>query len=205
MFEVANHIAYNGRMIQGKSSALPENGAPSSRWFDLPGARSDKQYVEEQGEFVFQGIISSFLQEGNDLPRIYVISPFRKVAQRLRLLVTNEREWSIRLPPGVIPPGKRHLKHWASKRIGTVHTFQGKEEDAVYFVLGADKNSRGSARWAASKPNLLNVALTRAKNYIYVVGDRQLWGTQRYFDQIASELTVVKLGDVSKRHSVGNR
>lgn len=39
------------------------------------------------------------------------------------------------------------LKKWCNTRIGTVHTFQAKEEKMVWFVLGCDKNTDGAAQW----------------------------------------------------------
>ena len=47
--------------------------------------------------------------------------------------------------------------------VGTVHTFQGKEAPIVFFVLGADRQSSGAARWAVTEANIMNVAATRAK------------------------------------------
>jgi superfamily I DNA and/or RNA helicase len=80
------------------------------------------------------------------------------------------------------------LRAWCNDRIGTVHTFQGKEEQAVIFVLGADHQTEGSASWAAKKPNLLNVAVTRAKRRLYIVGDRSLYRKLPYFSHAAAEL-----------------
>ena len=59
--------------------------------------------------------------------------------------------------------------------IGTVHTFQGKENKIVYLVLGADSRSKGAARWVVSEPNILNVAATRAKEEFYIIGDKALY------------------------------
>ena len=56
--------------------------------------------------------------------------------------------------------------------VGTVHTFQGKEAPVVFFVLGADQQSSGAARWAVSEPNMMNVAATRAKEAFYIIGGR---------------------------------
>lgn len=69
-----------------------------------------------------------------------------------------------------------------------MHTFQGKETDAVTLVLGADERSLGAVRWAAGRPNILNVAATRARFRFYIVGDERLWGRQRYFNVAYSEL-----------------
>lgn len=68
--------------------------------------------------------------------------------------------------------------------IGTVHTFQGKENDIVIFVLGCDEEKNGGAVWASSKPNLLNVALTRAKKNIFVIGDPLVWQGMKGFEEL---------------------
>jgi superfamily I DNA and/or RNA helicase len=91
---------------------------------------------------------------------------------------------------GRFPP-KNLLAKWCSTHIGTVHTFQGKESETVIFILGADQNNHGAMNWASSKPNLLNVALTRAKDRIYVIGDYQLWSRKKYFSALSQVLPVV--------------
>lgn len=65
------------------------------------------------------------------------------------------------------------------KRVGTVHTFQGKEASVVIFCLAASKarNSMGGLHWANQKPNLINVAVTRAKNHLFVLGNAVDWQT----------------------------
>ncbi len=66
---------------------------------------------------------------------------------------------------------------WIRDHIGTVHTFQGKEAQAVILLLGAPSALQNGARqWATSNVNLLNVAVSRAKQNFYVVGNRKLWG-----------------------------
>ena len=65
---------------------------------------------------------------------------------------------------------------WAKQRIGTVHTVQGREAEAVLLVLGAPSPAQAGARtWAGGRPNLLNVAVTRAKEGLYVIGNRDPW------------------------------
>ena len=62
------------------------------------------------------------------------------------------------------------------ERIGTVHTAQGREAEAVILVLGAPYPAQTGARgWAGGRLNLLNVAVSRAKEVLYVVGNRRLW------------------------------
>jgi superfamily I DNA and/or RNA helicase len=41
---------------------------------------------------------------------------------------------------------------------------------------------------AAGKPDLLNVAVSRARRRVYVIGDREAWVTHRHFDVLADLL-----------------
>mgnify|MGYP000874971883 CR=1 FL=1 len=44
-------------------------------------------------------------------------------------------------------------------------------------MLGCDRKSgAGAADWAGKEPNILNVAVTRAKYRIAIIGDSELWG-----------------------------
>lgn len=136
MFRIANDIAYGKSMVHVD---VPDSfNWEASCWFHLPGICTDRQYVAIQGEFMIRKIADYYKKHGH-LPKIYIISPFRKVRSRLRSLVINHR-----FEPKII---KKELAHWATKRIGTVHTFQGKEEEVVYFILGADEKMVGSIVW----------------------------------------------------------
>jgi hypothetical protein len=67
---------------------------------------------------------------------------------------------------------------WLKDRVGTIHTFQGREADTVILLLGASAGAHTGAReWAAGTPNILNVAVSRAKQNLYVVGSRTAWGS----------------------------
>lgn len=75
-----------------------------------------------------------------------------------------------------------------TQKTGTVHTTQGKEASIVIFVLGGNIERPGARAWAASRPNLLNVAVSRAKQRLYVIGNREQWQKQRYFSTLANGL-----------------
>jgi len=65
-----------------------------------------------------------------------------------------------------------------------VHTFQGKQAEGVILCLGLDEKSKGAATWASMKPNLLNVAITRAKHRFIAIGDEKIWLKQPYFKEL---------------------
>lgn len=182
MFSIANRIAYHGKMVFGLESREPPEGGLNlgrSAWINVPGKTKLKQVVDRQIEVVITVVTSLYAKNGT-LPGLYVISPFKAVKNELRHRL-QEVEWHVRTGGGG-PPRKTWWK-WCRDRIGTVHTFQGKEEKVVILVLGADIDSQGAANWAASKPNLLNVALTRAQHRFFVIGDVALWGGLQYFNQ----------------------
>ncbi|MBQ5727650.1 MAG: hypothetical protein IIV56_01830, partial [Mailhella sp.] len=115
--------------------------------------------------------------EGQDGPReasVFVISPFRKVAWHCRSLLR-----SMNIPEERV-------------RCGTIHTFQGREADIVLLVLGSSPGQVGwgSRQWASRTPNILNVALTRAKSLIYVIGNWHDWRRHPFFDVLSEELPV---------------
>lgn len=97
---------------------------------------------------------------------MFVLTPFREVARHLHAL--------RRRYPGV--------------RTGTVHTAQGREADIVILVLGGDPGRPKAKQWAANPPNLLNVAISRARRRLYVIGDRAAWAQQPHYDVLADRL-----------------
>ncbi|GGB65871.1 hypothetical protein GCM10010833_21290 [Blastomonas aquatica] len=56
-------------------------------------------------------------------------------------------------------------------------------------MLGAPNTDQIGARgWAGKTPNLLNVAVTRSKEVIYVVGNRSLWRSSGVFSDLDTQL-----------------
>jgi len=68
---------------------------------------------------------------------------------------------------------KAAFERWLAKFVSTVHAFQGKEAETVVLLLGG--RTQGAMDWAAETPNVLNVAVTRARRHLYVIGDRNAW------------------------------
>ncbi|MGO1076422.1 DEAD/DEAH box helicase [Inquilinus sp. CA228] len=186
MFKIANTIAYDGKMI----FATNPPGPGKSGWVDVAGAvRGGRQAVPEQVEIVFQAVLRLYRHGAGELPPLYVISPFRSVKEALTAQLTDADRWAAQLDPlGLAAPKRRALHEWSRDRIGTVHTFQGREQRLVLMVLGADHDHARGADWASLKPNLLNVSVTRAQRAFYIIGDRSLWGGKPYFRTARDEL-----------------
>jgi ATP-dependent exoDNAse (exonuclease V) alpha subunit len=66
---------------------------------------------------------------------------------------------------------------------------QGKEADVVIFVLGTDPSRAKRARdWAAMPVNLVNVAVTRARRRLFVIGNHAEWRDAPNFSELARSL-----------------
>jgi len=191
MFSVANAIAYEGKMVF-HGHDRPETRRPpkdsfdlgESAWISLAGPAVDRQVVTGQVVFA-QAAVRRIFELTGGLPDIYIISPFRRIKDALLQTFCDVHNW----PQGTTAcPTKSDLKAWSAERIGTVHTFQGKEESIVLLVLGCDGETESAAQWAASKPNLLNVALTRAKHRFFLLGDPKIWGGKPFFEAATEDL-----------------
>ncbi|GAM10438.1 putative helicase senataxin [Geobacter sp. OR-1] len=56
--------------------------------------------------------------------------------------------------------------------VGTAHSFQGDERDVIIFSSVVSKGiTEGAATWVEKPPNLINVAVTRAREALFLVGN----------------------------------
>lgn len=170
MFDVSNDIAYGGDlMIYG--TQVDGDYPGDSAWLDVQGAAQDN-WVPDEG-VALAHLLDELKRDGVAAEDLRVISPFRDAVRGAKDVGKERFGWSF-----------------AGENVGTVHTVQGQESNVVVLILGsAPRNDRARA-WAAETPNLLNVAVSRAKRRLYVIGNRTLWQQQRYFDTLATRLPV---------------
>lgn len=55
-------------------------------------------------------------------------------------------------------------------------------------MLGCSSNSEGAMNWVVKKPNILNVACTRAKYRIAFIGNMNDWKNKRFFYDFVPEI-----------------
>lgn len=182
MFTIANQIAYNNKMV------LPSNITKVGKtgWYDVKGNAVQKQFVKEHGEKVVGLLADDWIEaikEGKNEPSSFVISPFSAVQQQIKRMLKQQL-------PTRIDIERTKINQWVDKSIGTVHTFQGKEAQKVYFVIGTDNTQDGAVNWSCEKQNLLNVAVTRAKKEFYVIGDMQRIQMKPFYETIFKERNV---------------
>jgi superfamily I DNA and/or RNA helicase len=142
-------------------------------WYDVRSSVADGHWIPEEGE-ALQKVLSGLRDADIAASEIRVLSPFRQVfneaAKKHRTVfpeTTNEER-----------------KQW----VGTVHVMQGKEADVVILVLGGDPNRPRARSFAVEAPNLLNVAVSRAKRRLYVIGNYETWGDERYFCELVHNI-----------------
>ncbi len=185
MFGIANAIAYDNQMVHAAGSRMPgrvgELLGPST-WFDIDGDAISK-WCAAEGEHVV-GLLRTLADDGIVRPDLFIVTPFRIVAQEMRRRLEREA--------GLLSVLGLEGRDWLRDRVGTVHTVQGREAETVLLVLGAPAAAQGGARaWAAGTPNVLNVAVSRAKQNLYVVGSYGAWRGVGHASELSHRLTLI--------------
>ncbi|MBP2370767.1 DEAD/DEAH box helicase [Pseudonocardia parietis] len=162
MFDICNEIAYaHAPMVFGTLRKDPSFPRPSM-WFDVRGEAQGNVVDAELDQLV--AVVGALLRLSIGAEQIRVITPFTDVRRDARSRVQKE------------------------VKVGTLHSVQGTEADVVILVLGG--GTEGARKWAAETPNLLNVAVSRARQCLCVIGDRQSWSALPYFSTAARMLPV---------------
>ncbi|WP_328467225.1 DEAD/DEAH box helicase [Streptomyces sp. NBC_00448] len=166
MFAVSNAIAYAGLMVHGVGDRGEFRPPRESSWWHVRSLQAEGKWVPTEGRALI-ATVRRLRHDGLPDDQLYVISPFRDVAKRAADQLR-----------GLVP----------RNRGGTVHTAQGKEADVVILILGTHPDADRSRRWAAAKPNLLNVAVSRARRRLVVIGDHESWRGHSNFSVLAEQL-----------------
>jgi very-short-patch-repair endonuclease len=160
------HFYRGGLRVATDHDALKrsQSKGPAVRWIDIRGrvvrpSRGGALNVPE-AEAVVAELRKLVVEQGYG-GAIGVVTPFRAQANRIRAMAQQDAELSGRLTA-------------LQFVVDTVHGFQGDERDVIFFSpvvsLGIGEST---LRFLKNHGNLFNVAITRARSELVVVGDRQ--------------------------------
>lgn len=190
MFQISNEIAYNDKMFN--ETPRPNSGEKfllqQSTWLDIKGPeKGNKNHaVQQQIDAVVNLFIQAIDIYGGP-PKLYIITPFTSVDQALKKAIYSVVKKTL---PQI---DLQAITDWLSENCGTIHTFQGKEANEVLLVLGCDARSgKGAAQWVGQKPNIINVAVSRARYRLGVIGDYDLWRNVPYVKTVCKYLGLQK-------------
>ena len=141
----------------------PEGNHPAVRWIQVEGQvtrpSGGSALNEREAESVLRELERMILQQRYQ-GTIGVVTPFRAQVNRIRDLVNAHPQSSLLLGSGLL--------------IDTVHRFQGDECDVVIFSPVISRGTHPSAiGFLRGNGNLFNVAITRARAALIVVGDKK--------------------------------
>ena len=125
-------------------------------------------------------IICDMLNSGDvDSNRIAVITPYSKQVQLIRSGLAMKETRNI---------NKTAFNNRQNVKVGTVDSFQGQETDIVIFssVRSNDLKEMGFLR----DSRRLNVAITRARKGLILVGDKQVLITCRHWRALLESLSI---------------
>lgn len=200
MYDISNRISYEGIMKQQTESPKEDKRSlfllKSSQWINIAGNEKghNNHYVQKQGLKVCTLVNKAF--EKSDFPNLYIISPFNTVVDGIR----NElRNFANINTESVLAKKDENLKKWIISNIGTVHKFQGKEANEVILLLGCDMSQNGKyAVRGFVNSNIVNVAVTRAKYRIYVIGDARVWKNNHYVFEVKTIIDTLPIENIVK-------
>ncbi|MFC6013442.1 DEAD/DEAH box helicase [Nocardia lasii] len=171
IFELTHHIAYDDDLLVFGTPERAEFPG-QDRWIDVRSARAEGNWIPGEGE-ALAVLLTELIEDGVAAADIRVVSPFRDVANGAREVAREVLG-----------------EEFALGQVGTVHAMPGTSTEVVVLILGTSPAAGGSRRWAATNPNVLNAAVSRARRRVYVIGNFRLWSSQRYFADLAKRWTV---------------
>jgi very-short-patch-repair endonuclease len=166
IIEFSNRAFYEGRLrlaTRYQHLKRPRSSEPGVVWQDVRGKVTRPASGGAQNAHEARALIAAL--EDLVVKRAYkgtvgVVTPFRAQAQLLQQLVEAS-------------DGLTSMREQCELLIDTVHRFQGDERDVMFFspVVSTDMPP-GGLGFLRSNGNLFNVAITRARGLLHVVGDR---------------------------------
>lgn len=178
IMEFSNRQFYDGKLRAHdsvKAHRLLDDEGESVTFIDTVGCSFDEQVVEVQGRFPSRFNPDEFhiLREHlyqliarydeNSMPSIAIISPYREQVTYMQTCVIEDEKLKS-LPISV----------------NTIDGFQGQERDVVYISL-VRSNAKSEIGFL-NDYRRMNVAMTRAKKKLIIIGDSGTIGQDKFYD-----------------------
>lgn len=204
MYDISNDISYNNMMKQQtegpKDTEVKKFIYNHSQWINVSGKEMGRKnhFVREQGDKVVALMEVAFSKATPETPDMFIISPFNSVVNGLKdyikLYIKNN-------PESTLARYSAKMESWMSTNMGTVHTVQGKEASEVIFLLGCDESSASlpAIKWVNN--NIVNVAATRAKYRLYIIGDIRAWKESKCVKRAKEIIDTYAFAEIEKELS----
>lgn len=155
IIEFSNREFYGGRMrIMKKNTGMDKVieivQVPDGK-VDMDATRNLPE-IEALVKYLYDIIVEDERKNPDNPVSIGVISPFRAQVEQLKVSISK-----------VI---SEHMIRKHQIEVGTAHTFQGDERDVILMSWAYADNSFPQSLVFLQKPNLFNVAVTRARNKV---------------------------------------
>jgi tetratricopeptide (TPR) repeat protein len=165
-----NQLCYHGKLEPMRGSLSPEKFIPLADGFILPPmgylhipGKSEKFGSSRRNEIEAQTIAHWIAIQKDAL-----IEHYQKPLSEIIGVVTPFKQQSIAISNALAERGIKDVT------VGTVHALQGAERAIVIFSAVYD-NQQAQTFFFDRQPNLLNVAVSRAKDSFLVFGDRYIF------------------------------
>lgn len=149
----SNDFFYRKRLGRNLEINTVADGADGIYWVNVQGEQKDSTININEKEVVQTLELAKKIYD-KDRCSIGIITPFRAQAAEINKMIPNELRSMV--------------------TADTVHAFQGDERDVIIISLVVTDNSPiNKIRWIDEAcPNIMNVAVTRARQALYIVGNK---------------------------------
>jgi very-short-patch-repair endonuclease/KaiC/GvpD/RAD55 family RecA-like ATPase len=164
-YEIANlfnKVFYGGELnVFEPESHLPKEIKSGAFWIDVKGIAqkyaSGSRYNEAEAREILSLLHKVLPQAIKNNLTIGITSPYSRQTNLIASMLQAEF----------------HTEALKNVKVLTVHKFQGSEVDILFFsTVIAKQGSANSASWYKMNPEILNVAISRARQLLIIVGDR---------------------------------
>ena len=170
--KLISDLFYSGKLKNGNNRAcvnslLWVDYSPTHKWPDINEESSEKPAIYNLDEcWIIKDLLNEMEAAAENERSIAIIFPYRQQVCELRRIIPECKKLKI--------------------TIDTVDGFQGRESDVVIFGI---TRTTGSYRFLADDRRL-NVALSRARDQLIIIGNREYATKHRLLERIATACKV---------------